>query len=193
MSPWESDTEAESSESGSVEECTPTSEAGNVDARSTQVTSSKAWKKEFFDRLADIKTFGDFACMTRYSHHINPGLELAGSLVPLPLVTRDADAIKAQCEQAPFGRGDDTVVDVSVRKTWQLDASLFRCSNPAWPAFLDTVLQEAVQKLGMCVLVITGRCQVPYPLIPTHLMLSQAKRHPSGTLETVAVRGGLVL
>lgn len=149
-------TETESSESGSVEECTPTSEAGTVDADGTQVISSKAWKKDFFDRLGDIKTFGDFACMTRYSRHINPGLEVAGSLVPLPLVTRDADAIKAQCEQAPFGRGDDTVVDESVRKTWQLDASLFRCSNPAWPAFLDTVLQEAVLKLGMCVLVITG-------------------------------------
>lgn len=193
MSPWESDTEADSSGSSSAEECTPTSEAGNVDAHGTQVISSKAWKKEFFDRLADIKTFGDFACMTRYPHFINPGLELARSLIPLPLVPRDADAIKAQCEQAPFGRGDDTVVDVSVRKTWQLDASLFRCSNPAWPAFLDTVLQEAVQKLGMCVLVAAGQYQVHSPLNPPNLMLSQAKRHPSGTLETVAVRGGLVL
>lgn len=127
---------------------------------------SKAWKKEFFDNLRGIKTFGDFACMTRYSDHINPGLEVAGSLIPFPLVTRDAETIKSKCEQAPFGRGDDTVVDVSVRKTWQLDASLFRCSNPAWPAFIDTVLRETVQKLGMYVLVVTNLNIFPVFLSP---------------------------
>lgn len=138
-----------SSGSGSVNECTPTSVPGDVDTQAPQKMDFRQWKQEFFNRLGDIKTFGDFACMTRYSHHVNPGLEVAGSLIPLPLVSRDADEIKTKCEQAPFGRGDDTVVDVSVRKTWQLDASLFRCSNPAWAAFLDTVLCEAVQKLGM--------------------------------------------
>ncbi|KAG6360927.1 hypothetical protein INS49_011995 [Diaporthe citri] len=161
MAPWESDTEAGSSISGSDDECTPTSGPGDVDAQSPQKMSFKTWKQEFFNRLGEIKTFGDFACMTRYSHHINPGLEVAGSLIPLPLVTRDADTIKSKCEQAPFGRGDDTVVDESVRKTWQLDSSLFRCSNPAWSAFLDTVLQETVQKLGMP----KGTRAVPWKLL----------------------------
>lgn len=115
---------------------------------------SKMWKKEFFDKLSNIKSFGDFACTTRYPQHVNPGLEVAGSLIPLPLMERDASTIKSECEQAPFGRGDDTVVDQSVRKTWQLDASLFRCSNPAWAAFLDTVLCDIVQKLGMYVPII---------------------------------------
>lgn len=149
MATWESDTETGSDGSGNEEGYTPTSGAGDVSDQIPQNMSFKTWKKEFFDRLGDIKTFGDFACVKRCSQHINPGLEVAGSLIPLPLVTRDADTIKRKCEQAPFGRGDETVVDVSVRKTWQLDASLFRCSNPAWPAFLDTVLQETVQKLGM--------------------------------------------
>ncbi|KAI3391104.1 hypothetical protein diail_7955 [Diaporthe ilicicola] len=149
MSPWESDTDVEASGSGSDDESTFSSGSGDVDAQSSKKMNSKTWKQEFFDRLGDIKTFGDFACMTRYSTHINPGLEVAGSLIPLPLVDRDASTIKSKCEKAPFGRGDNTVVDESVRRTWQLDASLFRCSNPAWPAFLDTVLREAVQKLGM--------------------------------------------
>lgn len=149
MTLWESDTEVESNGSGSDQECTPTSGPGDIGAQSPQNVDFKTWKQEFFNKLGDIKTFGDFACMTRYPQHINPGLEVAGLLIPLPLVPRDVDTIKSKCEQAPFGRGDDTVVDVSVRKTWQLDDSLFRCSNPAWSAFLDTVLQETVQKLGM--------------------------------------------
>lgn len=193
MASWESDTEAGSSASGSDDECTPTSGPGDVDAQSPQKMGFKTWKQEFFNRLSEIKTFGDFACMTRYSHHINPGLEVAGSPIPLPLVTRDADTIKSKCEQAPFGRGDDTVVDESVRKTWQLDPSLFRCSNPAWPAFLDTVLQEAVQKLGMYVPGIRNQTRVSYSLTTPNLMLSQAERHSSGALETVTLRRGLVL
>ena len=131
---------------------------------------SKMWKKEFFDKLSKIKTFGDFACTTRYTYHPNPGLEVAGSLIPLPLVERDASTIKSKCEQAPFGRGNDTVVDVSVRKTWQLDASLFGCSNPAWASFLDTVLHDVVQKLGMYVLVVSNPEFSP-SLIPTYLMV----------------------
>lgn len=151
MASWESNTESGSNGSGSDEECTPTSGAEDVGGQIPQKMGFKTWKDEFFNKLDGIKTFGDFACVTRYPRHINPGLEVAGSLIPLPLVSRDADTVKSKCEQAPFGRGDDTVVDVSVRKTWQLDASLFRCSNPAWAAFLDTILQETVQKLGMYV------------------------------------------
>ncbi|KAL1874849.1 hypothetical protein Daus18300_003390 [Diaporthe australafricana] len=149
MSPWESDSEVGASGSDSDGESAPPSGTGHIDAQGSDRMGSKMWKKAFFDKLEDIETFGDFACMTRYSHHINPGLEVAGSLIPLPLVDRDASTIKSKCEQAPFGRGDDTVVDESVRRTWQLDAGLFSCSNPAWPAFLDTVLRETVQKLGM--------------------------------------------
>lgn len=126
-------------------------------------------RMHFFEKLGDIETFGDFACMTRYSHHINPGLQVAGSLIPLLLVDRDASTIKSKCEQAPFGRGDDTVVDRSVRRTWQLDAGHFRCSNPAWPAFLDSVLRETVQKLGMYVLMTTIGFELSWSLIATHL------------------------
>ncbi|POS71299.1 2OG-Fe(II)oxygenase [Diaporthe helianthi] len=124
----------------------------DVELESTQSSEdmiSRDWKMDFFNRLASIETFGDFACMTRYSQHINPGLEVAGSLIPLPLVDRDASMIKSKCQQAPFGRGDDTVVDESVRRTWHLDASLFHCSNPAWPSFVETVLHDTTQKLGM--------------------------------------------
>jgi len=33
--------------------------------------------------------------------------------------------------------GDQTMVDDSVRKTWELDHTQFRLSNPRWQAFLD--------------------------------------------------------
>jgi hypothetical protein len=79
----------------------------------------------------------------------NPDLEIDGVLLPLPLTSRDAETLKGVCTQAPFGRGDETVVDESVRKTWELAASQFKLVNPAWPSFLETSAQDAIQVLGM--------------------------------------------
>ncbi|RYP23854.1 hypothetical protein DL765_000931 [Monosporascus sp. GIB2] len=108
-----------------------------------------AWKAELLRSLKAIKTRGDFACQINRESFVNPGLEAAGSLIPLPLIARDAEAIKSHSQQAPFGRGDQTLVDTSVRKTWELSTEKFRCSNPAWNSYLNTLLQEAAESLGM--------------------------------------------
>lgn len=53
----------------------------------------------------------------------NPGLKLADlGAVGLPLSTREADAVRSRCRQAPFGKGERTLVDKTVRDTWELDA-----------------------------------------------------------------------
>ncbi|RYP13933.1 hypothetical protein DL767_010525 [Monosporascus sp. MG133] len=120
------------------------------DEDSDDVTSGLVtWKAELLRNLKAIKTFGDFACQKNHGSFVNPGLEAAGSLIPLPLIARDAEAIKTHCQQAPFGRGDQTVVDTSVRKTWELNTEQFRCSNPAWNPYLNTLLQEVAKSLGM--------------------------------------------
>ena len=65
-----------------------------------------------------------------YEDAPNPVLRLqnVGS-VGLPLSDRDADIIKAHAIQAPFGKGERTLVDKSVRDTWEMDGSLV--SEPA--------------------------------------------------------------
>ncbi|EPQ26340.1 uncharacterized protein PFL1_06945 [Pseudozyma flocculosa PF-1] len=46
--------------------------------------------------------------------------------VSLPLIdAKDAHRLAQVCQQAPFGRGTDTLVDTAVRKTWQLDPEKF--------------------------------------------------------------------
>lgn len=109
------------------------------------------WKADLLRSLKAVKTFGNFSYMKQHDIYTNPGLEVAESLIPLPLVTRDAENIKAVSQQAPFGRGDETVVDTTVRKTWELNTGQFRCSNPRWKAYLDSLLQEATKNLGMYV------------------------------------------
>ncbi|KAK7744787.1 hypothetical protein SLS62_010020 [Diatrype stigma] len=107
------------------------------------------WKADLLRSLKAVKTFGNFSFIGQHELFTNPGLEIADSLIPLPLVTRDAEILKALSQQAPFGRGDETVVDTTVRKTWELNTEQFQCSNPSWKAYLDTLLQEAAKNLGM--------------------------------------------
>lgn len=72
-----------------------------------------------------------FSFSRSYPDAPNPGLKLADlGLVGLPLSARDADAIKSCGEQAPFGKGERTVVDKSVRDTWEMDAKKVRGSTP---------------------------------------------------------------
>ena len=70
-------------------------------------------------------------------------------MVSLPLSDRDAKAIAALCKQSPFGRGDETVNDESVRKTWEFEASYIECRNPDWAAFAEKITNEVVANIGV--------------------------------------------
>jgi hypothetical protein len=85
--------------------------------------------QEFLDEVLYDGTFSSFHTHNTYA---NPGLYLNGyGSVGLPLATRDAKGITEICKQAPFGKGDETLVDTSVRNTWELDTKDFECRNPA--------------------------------------------------------------
>ncbi|KAF9879475.1 hypothetical protein CkaCkLH20_03018 [Colletotrichum karsti] len=101
-------------------------------------------------RLDGIKSVGDFANFTRYPTSANQGLKIEGHpAFPLPLTHADAEKIKGACKQAPFGKGEDTVVDTSVRNTWELGHTDFQLINPEWPGFLQKVALTAASGLGL--------------------------------------------
>ncbi|KAM0344341.1 hypothetical protein ACHAPU_007699 [Fusarium lateritium] len=105
--------------------------------------------RELLQVLDSIQSTGKIATFNRYSAFVNPGLTIEGEhLIPLPLKEDDAQAIKSVCRQAPFGHGDKTVVDTSVRNTWELDASKFELVNSEWSAFFDGMLQDTAKGLG---------------------------------------------
>ena len=56
------------------------------------------------------------------------GLEITGAgLIGLPINENQAQAIIKQCYQAPYGRGEATLLDTSVRCTWQLEPQRVGC------------------------------------------------------------------
>ncbi|KAK5149252.1 hypothetical protein LTR04_007275 [Oleoguttula sp. CCFEE 6159] len=81
---------------------------------------------------------------------VQPGLYIEGiGIVGLPLGERDAKAIIQASHQAPFGKGNETLVDVTVRKTWELNADQFQLRNPAWSKFLQKILDNTAEALGV--------------------------------------------
>ena len=59
-----------------------------------------------------------------------------------------AKAIIAACAQAPFGRGQETIVDTTVRSTWELDPSQFTITNPQWSSHLENLAAVVKKELG---------------------------------------------
>ncbi|SCO85503.1 uncharacterized protein FRV6_09630 [Fusarium oxysporum] len=70
--------------------------------------------------------------------------------IRLTLKEDDAQAIKSVCQQAPFDHRNRTVVDTSVRNTWELDASNFNLVNKNWfEDFSSRILRYTARGLGL--------------------------------------------
>ncbi|KAI8262579.1 hypothetical protein K4K58_000483 [Colletotrichum sp. SAR11_239] len=126
----------------------------NDQAPAKQMNNTKVdfdtWKRILRKRLNGIKSVGDIANFTRYPTFANPGLKIEGHpAFPLLLTPSDAEVIKAACREAPFGKGEDTVVDTSVRKTWELNHTQFQLVNPEWAGFLQKIYLTAAGGLGL--------------------------------------------
>lgn len=79
-----------------------------------------------------------------------PGLEVAGlGPVGLPLTAAQAPELKKRCEQAPYGRGTETIVDTSVRRVWRLEPDRFALTNPDWAPHLAGIVRAVQRELGL--------------------------------------------
>ncbi|KAF2224824.1 hypothetical protein BDZ85DRAFT_280042 [Elsinoe ampelina] len=92
---------------------------------------------------------GTFAHSARAAQYPNPGLHVEGvGLVSLPLT--DASGLKSVAAQAPFGHRERTIVDETVRKTWEVDGGEVTFQNTAWEEWVEgTVLPEVLEGLGV--------------------------------------------
>ena len=92
----------------------------------------------------------------------NPGLDVDGvGRVALPLTDQTAQLIASVGDQAPYGRGMDTIVDTTVRDTIQIDASSVRFMNPKWaPAIQKCVEGQVRNGLGCAPFTSPPRCEL---------------------------------
>ncbi len=99
--------------------------------------------------LAGVSRPGDF-----HTHGIAeifaPGLEVRGvGPVALPLLPAQAEQLIAVASQAPYGHGEQTILDTGVRRTWQINADQVEIRGRAWARTLDAIVARVAEGLGV--------------------------------------------
>ena len=117
-----------------------------------------------YETLSKLDAPGTYACGARFSNTAQrggggastnmdlrvPGLVVDGvGPIALPLHDSQVGALAARCSQAPFGKGERTVVDTTVRKTWQLDPADFSFTNPTWTSQVARLARKVCGDLGV--------------------------------------------
>jgi hypothetical protein len=99
--------------------------------------------------LSTVRRPGDFFASGTIELHA-PRLEVEGvGVVALPLLPIQAEQLVAVAERAPYGRGDDTLVDTEVRRTWQIGADRVRIGGKHWARTLEAILARVADGLGV--------------------------------------------
>ena len=113
------------------------------------MSSKILYYDHLFETLKNVKKPGSFAAGGSAVLPL-PALKINGlsGQIGLPLTEFQAKDIAKKCSQAPFGRGEKTIVDTSVRKTWQLNPTQFSIENKKWQSSLAALVERVGTQLG---------------------------------------------
>lgn len=99
--------------------------------------------------LDSVERPGDF-CAGDLRNIFMPAIDVDGvGRIALPLLPAQAKALVAIAEAAPYGRGEETIVDRDVRRTWQIDPVKVRISGRSWDKTLADLVADAASGLGV--------------------------------------------
>jgi predicted 2-oxoglutarate/Fe(II)-dependent dioxygenase YbiX len=115
--------------------------------------NTTSWTSRFLTFLDNIEPLGSFATSgtVRCVPLAYPQVTVSGLDGPLTLPFTDIERLKAVATRAPFGRGEATLYDESVRKAWQVDASMVTVvgDGVSWEDMLNEVVHQACLELGI--------------------------------------------
>ena len=98
--------------------------------------------------LQSIDRPGDY-CMQGRVFVPMPRVEVArAGVLSFPVTPPQAQALIAVAESAPYGRGEQTLVDSSVRACWQIDAEQITVTGGVWRDTLTDISARAATGLG---------------------------------------------
>lgn len=99
--------------------------------------------------LGTIRRHGDFYA-SGVAEITPPNLTVQGlGMLSLPFQHNQLAPLLAQAELAPFGRGEQTLLDTSVRRTWQIGAGALAFGGRHWQRSLDAIVARAADGLGV--------------------------------------------
>ena len=78
-----------------------------------------------------------------------PKVEVEGvGTLSFPVPGAQIEQLIQQATRAPYGRGEETILDESVRKVWQLPPEKVRLGGKSWAASFDGILKQVIAGLG---------------------------------------------
>ena len=79
-----------------------------------------------------------------------PAIDVDGvGRIAFPILHAQAEELVAIAEAAPYGRGEETVVDREVRRTWQVDSARVRIGGRHWEKTLGELVADVALGLGV--------------------------------------------
>jgi hypothetical protein len=99
--------------------------------------------------LCSVERSGDF-CVGGVREIFMPAIDVEGvGRIALPLLPTQAERLVAVAEPAPYGRGEETVLDRDVRRTWQIEPHRVRIAGRHWEKTLADLVADAARGLGV--------------------------------------------
>src|SRR5947208_639746 len=78
-----------------------------------------------------------------------PGLDVEGvGPVGIPVSPSAARQLIERASPAPYGRGEETIVDTDVRRVWQIEPKQFSIGNPEWDALVSGMVDHVKKEFG---------------------------------------------
>lgn len=104
---------------------------------------------EFASTLATVQRPGDF-CTVGKAEVMMPRLLVEGvGTIALPVLPVQAEQLIAIAERAPYGRGEATLTDTAVRRTWQIPPERIQIQGRHWGETFSAILVRAAEGLGV--------------------------------------------
>ena len=104
---------------------------------------------KLLDSLRSVERPGDF-CVGGIREVFMPAIDVDGvGRIAFPILPVQAERLVAIAEAAPYGRGEETVVDRDVRRTWQVDSAKVRIGGRHWEKTLGELVADVGLGLGV--------------------------------------------
>ena len=98
--------------------------------------------------LSDVKHPGDFFIAGVVEIPM-PRVEVEGAgTLSFPIPRPQIEAMVQHASRAPYGRGEETIVDTSVRNVWQIAPGAVKISGKSWETSFENILSKVTAGLG---------------------------------------------
>ena len=109
------------------------------------------WNVEFEPLARILNSVSEFG-----SHYASgsfvvpvPRIEVKGAgLIPFPVPVQTCRQLVETASQAPYGKGEQTLIDTSVRNSWQIEPGDVSIGGSTWSGTLARILGHVTEELG---------------------------------------------